>query len=192
MRIPTGSRWHTLFIEGLFTKVWDILGGHKEQRWDPVQVVVDLTSPLGLKSTRGKKGNGSRGERIIDIRLPWEVSGLQSEENSNPRWPYRQKPWGKVTSLSLPLWSPTGAFHWLKLPSSRGTGSRLMNPPGPATRTETRWKREDGRYGGANEEIQLKHFQVPKPSSDYNHLSFHKYTLTAINYIIPVRTNRED
>lgn len=104
-------------------------------------------------SARGKRGYcHPEGEN----KLPWAVTDLWSEENSQPKVTLQGKSCrgcvcggdGGWHHCLFPLWSPAGARHLLTPPKSQRAGTRLMNPPGPTSRSETRGIREDGTSGG--------------------------------------------
>ena len=124
--------------------MWDIPGVHKEQCWDPVLVVVDLISPLGLKSTRGKKGNESRGERIIDSRLPWEVSDLQSEENSQSKVTLQAETLGESDLIVPPPMISHWGFPLAETTQQLGGRKQIDEPTRP--NNEDRDQVEKGRW----------------------------------------------
>ena len=115
---------HTLFIESLFTKMWDIQRSPQRTRWDLLLVSVDLISPpraYTISIQRERKASGIQRRENY-----WEQAAWRS--NSSDQSDLAAKIWGEATSMSFPFSSPTGAFHWPKLPSSLGAGSMLMSP----------------------------------------------------------------
>lgn len=124
MRIPTGNRCTRYSLRVFLQRCGANRGAHKEHAETCCFYQKIWYHPLGLTQYQ-YKGKGrqleSRGEIITASRLPEEVTHLIKVT-------LQGKSWGKVTSMSLPLSSPTGAFHWPKLPSSLGAGSMLMSP----------------------------------------------------------------